>query len=189
MGNLFKRRSIARNRTEVAIFVTPYILRTDEDADAVRERVRNRMNSQLPGAVPDTLGTPLRKKPEIETGDGRREFGDKRHHRPSAPLHSPLHLSRLITPVSRLLLAGTGSPQTEVWRRQTSARSAINPPHSPLHLSRLIPPVSRLPLAGDRRLERAVWRRQTSARPPINPPHSPLHLSRLIPPVSRLASV
>ena len=79
MGNLFKRRSIARNRTEVAIFVTPYILRSDEDADALRERVRSRMNSQLPGAVPDTLGTPLRKKPEgDETRDGRREAGGPR---------------------------------------------------------------------------------------------------------------
>jgi general secretion pathway protein D len=63
MGNLFKRRSIARNRTEVAIFVTPFIVRSDADADELRERVRNRMNQQLPGAVPDTLGTPLRKRP------------------------------------------------------------------------------------------------------------------------------
>lgn len=61
MGNLFKRRSIARNRTEVAIFVTPYIVRNDEDADELRERVRDRMNRQLPGAVPDSLGTTLRK--------------------------------------------------------------------------------------------------------------------------------
>lgn len=45
MGNLFKRRSVARNRTEVAIFVTPYIVRTDEDADALRERVRRRMDA------------------------------------------------------------------------------------------------------------------------------------------------
>lgn len=66
MGNLFKRRSTSRNRTEVAIFVTPYIVRSDEDADALRERVRGRMNGQLPGAVPDTLGTPLRKKPPVE---------------------------------------------------------------------------------------------------------------------------
>ena len=63
MGNLFKRRSIVRNRTEVAIFVTPFIVRSDEDADELRERVRGRMNRQLPGAVPDTLGTPLRKRP------------------------------------------------------------------------------------------------------------------------------
>lgn len=63
MGALFKRRSTNRNRTEVAIFVTPYIVRSDEDADQVRERVRERMNREVPGAVPDTLGTPLRKKP------------------------------------------------------------------------------------------------------------------------------
>jgi general secretion pathway protein D len=66
MGNLFKRRSTSRNRTEVAIFVTPYIVRTDEDADALRERVRDRMNKEVPGAVPDTLGTSLKKKPPQE---------------------------------------------------------------------------------------------------------------------------
>lgn len=64
MGALFRRRSTTRNRTEVAIFVTPYIVRSDEDADLLRERVRSRMNRQVPGAVPDTLGTPLRRKPE-----------------------------------------------------------------------------------------------------------------------------
>lgn len=64
LGNLFKRRSIARNRTEVAIFVTPYIVRSDEDADTLRERVRSRMNKQLPGAVPDSLGTTLPRKPQ-----------------------------------------------------------------------------------------------------------------------------
>jgi general secretion pathway protein D len=63
MGNLFKRRTIARNRTEVAIFVTPFIVRSDEDADELRERVRSRMNRQLPGAVPDTMGTPLGRRP------------------------------------------------------------------------------------------------------------------------------
>ncbi len=66
MGALFKRRSTTRNRTEVAIFVTPYIMRSDEDADTLRERVRDRMNRGVPGAVPDTLGTPLRKKPPEE---------------------------------------------------------------------------------------------------------------------------
>jgi general secretion pathway protein D len=44
LGNLFKRRSEIRNRTELAIFVTPYIVRTDADADAIRERIRGRMN-------------------------------------------------------------------------------------------------------------------------------------------------
>jgi general secretion pathway protein D len=63
MGNLFKRRSIARNRTEVAIFVTPYIVRADEDADLLRERVRRRMNEQLPGTLPDTMSAPLRRPP------------------------------------------------------------------------------------------------------------------------------
>jgi general secretion pathway protein D len=53
-GNLFKKKRIARSRTEVAIFVTPFIVRSDEDADEIRERVRRRMNEQMPGSVPDT---------------------------------------------------------------------------------------------------------------------------------------
>ncbi len=63
LGNLFKRKSVTRNRTEVAIFVTPYLVRSDEDADALRERIRERMNREVPGAVPDSLGTTLKKKP------------------------------------------------------------------------------------------------------------------------------
>jgi len=44
LGNLFKSRSEIRTRTELAIFVTPYIVRSDADADAIRERIRSRMN-------------------------------------------------------------------------------------------------------------------------------------------------
>lgn len=45
IGFLFKRSSRNRSRTELAIFVTPYIVRTDAEADAIRERVRSRMDS------------------------------------------------------------------------------------------------------------------------------------------------
>jgi len=45
IGFLFKRSSRNGNRTELAIFVTPYIVRTDAEADAIRERVRSRMDS------------------------------------------------------------------------------------------------------------------------------------------------
>ena len=48
LGNLFKRRSETRIRTELAIFVTPYIVRSDAEADAIRERIRERMNRQMP---------------------------------------------------------------------------------------------------------------------------------------------
>jgi general secretion pathway protein D len=44
LGNLFKRRSITRTRSELAIFVTPYIVRSDADADVIRERIRSRMS-------------------------------------------------------------------------------------------------------------------------------------------------
>ncbi len=45
IGFFFKRESRNRTRTELAIFVTPYIVRTDAEADALRERVRSRMDS------------------------------------------------------------------------------------------------------------------------------------------------
>lgn len=57
IGNLFKRRSEVLTRNELAIFVTPYIVRSDEDADAVRERIRQRMN-QMPGTPRDTIPPP-----------------------------------------------------------------------------------------------------------------------------------
>ncbi len=55
IGNLFKRQTRSRSRTELAIFVTPHIIRTDETADALRERVRRRMELEAPGIFPDTL--------------------------------------------------------------------------------------------------------------------------------------
>ena len=60
LGALFKRQSVNRQRTELAIFVTPYLMRTDADADAIRERVRKSMEGRSPGALD---GTPVGKKP------------------------------------------------------------------------------------------------------------------------------
>jgi len=57
IGFLFKSSSNNHQRSELAIFVTPYIVRTDAEADAIRERVRSRM---------DSIGTPadtIRRKP------------------------------------------------------------------------------------------------------------------------------
>lgn len=53
IGNLFKHQIETRTRTELAIFVTPYIVRSDKDADAVRERVKGRM--QLLDSIPQTI--------------------------------------------------------------------------------------------------------------------------------------
>jgi general secretion pathway protein D len=60
LGALFKRQSITRQRTELAIFVTPYLVRTDAEADAIRERVRKRLDDRSPGVLD---GTPLTRKP------------------------------------------------------------------------------------------------------------------------------
>jgi general secretion pathway protein D len=55
IGNLFKSRRETRTRTELAIFVTPYIVRSDADADAIRERIRNRMNQQMRDTIPYSI--------------------------------------------------------------------------------------------------------------------------------------
>ncbi|AMW04538.1 secretin N-terminal domain-containing protein [Gemmatimonas phototrophica] len=60
LGGLFRRQSTTRQRTELAIFVTPYIVRSDTDADAIRERIRKRMEEKSPGALNDT---PVKRPP------------------------------------------------------------------------------------------------------------------------------
>jgi general secretion pathway protein D len=57
LGNLFKHRSLTRSQNELAIFVTPYIVRSDQDADVIRERIRRRMERQDPGALKPDTGT------------------------------------------------------------------------------------------------------------------------------------
>ncbi|WP_353265727.1 secretin N-terminal domain-containing protein [Gemmatimonas sp.] len=59
-GALFRRQSTTRQRTELAIFVTPYIVRSDADADTIRERIRKRMEEKSPGALDDT---PVKRPP------------------------------------------------------------------------------------------------------------------------------
>ncbi len=49
LGYLFKRQTTAKNRTELAIFITPYIVRTDAEADALFERARKRTLDPEPG--------------------------------------------------------------------------------------------------------------------------------------------
>ena len=49
LGYLFKRQSTSKTRTELAIFVTPYIVRTDAEADALFERARQRTRDPEPG--------------------------------------------------------------------------------------------------------------------------------------------
>ncbi|MEO7996723.1 MAG: secretin N-terminal domain-containing protein [Gemmatimonadaceae bacterium] len=63
LGNLFKRQSVTRQRTELVIFVTPYIIRTDADANNVRNRMRDHFEETSPGGLNGTrLGNPPAKK-------------------------------------------------------------------------------------------------------------------------------
>lgn len=48
LGYLFKGRTTRRLRTELAIFVTPYIIMTDEDAERVRQREEGRLENAAP---------------------------------------------------------------------------------------------------------------------------------------------
>jgi len=63
LGYLFKSRSTQRTRTELAIFVTPYVILTDEDAAALLERARDRLGGVdgLEPLVPDS--TPPQENP------------------------------------------------------------------------------------------------------------------------------
>jgi len=60
LGAFFRRQVVTRQRTELAIFVTPYVVRSDADADAIRERLRKSLESRSPGVLD---GTPVTRKP------------------------------------------------------------------------------------------------------------------------------
>ena len=60
VGALFRRQATTRQRSELAIFVTPYLVRTDAEADAVRDRIRKRLEDGAPGALD---GTALTRRP------------------------------------------------------------------------------------------------------------------------------
>jgi len=61
LGNLFKRSSVTRQRTELVIFVTPYVIRNDADVDRVRERLRDHFDGTLPNGLDGTkLGRPVK---------------------------------------------------------------------------------------------------------------------------------
>jgi general secretion pathway protein D len=61
LGNLFKRQSVTHQRTELVIFVTPYVIRTDSDAERVRNRLRDHLEDTAPGALNGTnLGRPAK---------------------------------------------------------------------------------------------------------------------------------
>jgi general secretion pathway protein D len=46
LGYLFKSRTTRRIRTELAIFVTPHVVLTDEDAAGLLERERGRLQNR-----------------------------------------------------------------------------------------------------------------------------------------------
>ncbi len=62
IGFLFKRQTTAKNRTELAIFITPYIIRSDAEADALFERARKRTRDPEPGDA-RTLSRPAAPAP------------------------------------------------------------------------------------------------------------------------------
>ena len=47
LGLLFKNRSVSRERTEIAIFLTPYVVFTDEQADSLMQRERDRLEGSM----------------------------------------------------------------------------------------------------------------------------------------------
>jgi general secretion pathway protein D len=63
LGYLFKRQSVNRARTELAIFITPYIVRTDEEADALLQRARERTKNPEPGDARSLARPPAARSP------------------------------------------------------------------------------------------------------------------------------
>lgn len=63
LGALFRRTVTTRQRSELAIFMTPYLVRDDGDADAIRERIRSRMERTRPDALGGTPVAPTRRPP------------------------------------------------------------------------------------------------------------------------------
>ncbi len=59
LGYLFKRQTTSKTRTELAIFITPYIVRTDAEADALFERARKRTR-EPEGGDARTLAQPAK---------------------------------------------------------------------------------------------------------------------------------
>ena len=69
LGNLFKRQSVTRQRTELVIFVTPYVIRSDADADRVRERLRDHFETTSPNGLNGTkLARPPVKSDTLSNG-------------------------------------------------------------------------------------------------------------------------
>ncbi len=60
LGALFRRTVTTRQRSELAIFMTPYLVRDDREADAIRERIRQRMERTRPDALQGTPVSPRR---------------------------------------------------------------------------------------------------------------------------------
>lgn len=44
LGLLFRNQAVSRNKTELLIFITPYVVATDADASAITEQFRDQMN-------------------------------------------------------------------------------------------------------------------------------------------------
>jgi general secretion pathway protein D len=65
LGYLFKNQSTSRERTELAIFLTPYVVFSDEQADSLLQQERDKLpilkaqiDSMLPAAKPSSSGHP-----------------------------------------------------------------------------------------------------------------------------------
>ena len=62
LGNLFRSRSTDRERTELAIFLTPYVVTNDDQSDSLLQRERDKMHI-LKESIDSVLGPTPPKKP------------------------------------------------------------------------------------------------------------------------------
>lgn len=58
IGNLFKNKSIKKNKTELVVMIVPYIIENDEQATSVSQAIVNRLEYLELEQFPKTLATP-----------------------------------------------------------------------------------------------------------------------------------
>jgi general secretion pathway protein D len=66
LGGLFRSRSSSRQRTELAIFVTPHVVFNDEQADSLLQSQRDKFEGSKP-LIDSTLARPAPNRPKAQT--------------------------------------------------------------------------------------------------------------------------
>ncbi len=160
LGNLFKNSSKSRNRKELVILITPYILNDSTDAEAATDSfnnslgqwadgVRDRVNAartarklrtdQFNNAAPEVDAAPAPPSPSSNTNSGSaspkpRIQGTTPHNKPAPPADSlpqPASAAKPATPRMINLGNQTGAPEQSTNSTTTTDAAAPRTPTAP----------------------------------------------------------